>query len=580
MSLLNESWRQLRLLFEEEDDEAADGEAASPAPAAHAAPGGAGLRAEARRKRKLDMRERLAGMIQPDGTVQGGIVKFVNLFPIAACVGERWPIAFPKVELMSEAIIRRELDPWDLWAVQGDKGFALIFTDPNLSDEQANARCLRIFDAIREHLLGQVHVGRPRFDVDPRIMLRALDEDGEPPLVMDHPQPPGVWMPPAAALAARARYVPPSRGGTLERAASGARLLRSGAVSETTTPIDWMPGPEHAPRDMAVGRSDDRPEATVEVGRSHDKAAGEPEWVYATTEQRRAAIAEWDGPYEAPAELDPGRSRDKRPLDFMVIEGETEAQAVARYVTMGRFNTMFDAIEVRFRGFWSPRHQAVTTYLADARLRADDIDVDHATLAARADAVSALAALDIAVLARTLDAVVPRLEAGARFFFALPVAFPTLLRRADRHAYFDRWAALPEAVRRFGRFACYQSIGEIGDAALADIVGMLTRTGRTPIFTSPTTPASLERARSLRIKALALDGRRLDDDPAFDAARTVASIAHRHGMVTVFERVPPGARRRALETEASLIEGPLRRDAAALPARPVVLAPDAFAAEA
>jgi hypothetical protein len=595
MSLFNESWRKLRLLFEEEEIADAVGaeEAPEPAPPAAAAPGSTALRVEARRKRKLDMRERLARMIQPDGTVKGGIVKFVNLFPIAAAVGDRWPIAFPKVELMSEAIIRRELDPRDLWAVHGDKGFALIFTDTNLTDEEANARCLRIFDAIREHLLGQVHVGRPRFDVDPSLMLRALDEDREPPLVMDDPQPPGVWMPPAAALAARANYVPPSSGGAAQRAGAGAAILHSGAVSEAVAPIDWTPSPEHAPRDIAVGRSDDRLEATIEVGRSDHRAVGaveigrsddrrshEPEWVYATTEQQRASIAEWDGHYGAPDEFDTGRSRDKRAPDLtLIVDGETEEQAVVRYVTMGRFNTMFDAIAVRFRSFWAPRHQAVTTYFADARLRADDIDVDHAILAARADEVSALAALDIAVMARTLDAVVPRLEAGARFFFALPVAFPTLLRRADRHAYLDRWAALPEAVRRFGRFVCYQSIGEIGDAALADIVGMLMRAGRTPIFTSLAAPGSLDRARSLRIKALALDGSRLRDEPAFKTTREVAAIAHRNGIATLLERVPPGARRRALQTEASLIEGAPVPDAPALPDRPTVLTPEAFAAE-
>jgi len=243
---------------------------------------------------------------------------------------------------------------------------------------------------------------------------------------------------------------------------------------------------------------------------------------------------------------------------------------------MGRFNTMFDAIEVRFRSFWAPRHQAVTTYLADARLRAEDIEVAQAALVERADAVAALAALDIAVLARTLEAVVPRIEAGARFLFAIPVAFPTLLRRSDRHAYFDLWAAIPEAVRRFGRFFCYQSTAEIGDAALADLVAMLTRAGRAPIFANPLSTASLDRARTLRIKAISLDGSALERD--FDTAHAVASIAQRYGIVTFFERVPASARRRAIEGAASLIEGALLRGPDALPQRPEPLSPEAFAA--
>jgi hypothetical protein len=597
MSLFNESWRKLRNLFEEEADDAAVDDPAADAAPEKAAPGpgpghgASALRAEARRKRKADMRERLAAMIQPDGSIKGGIVKFINLYPIAAAVGDRWPIVFPKAEMMSESIIRRELDPWDLWTVQSDKGFALIFTDESLTDEQANARCLRIFEAIREHLLGQVHVGRPRFDVDPRILLRTLDEDGEPPLVMDDPQPPGVWMPPATEIAARAAYIPPSVVPRAAAADTGAGVIRSAAAPAAPEPLNWTPVPEPPPREIAVARSDERTAADVAVGRSFDRAAAaldvarsddkakrEPEWVYATVEQRRDAIAAWDGSYEAPEEFDAGRSRDKRLAEVSwVVDGETEEQAVARYVTMGRFNTMFDAIAVRFRGFWSPRHQAVTTWLAEPRLRADDLDVGQAELVRRADEVAALAALDIAVLARTLEAVVPRLEAGARFFFALPVSYPTLLRRADRHAYFDRWAALPEALRRFGRFACYQSTSELGDAALADVVGMLTRAGRTPIFANPLAAASLERARSLRIKAVALDAHGLADDKALEAARSVAQIGHRYGIVTLFERVPPAARRRALETEASLIEATPAADAAALPARPVPLPPDKFA---
>src|SRR5579872_836637 len=285
MALFNESWRKLRLLFEEEEDEAAVAEPADtqPAEATAAAPtSSAALRAEARRKRKLDMRERLAAMIQPDGSVKGGILKFVNLFPIAAHVGDRWPILVPKVELMAEAVIRREIDPWDLWAVHGDKGFALIFTDPNLTDEQANARCLRIFEAIREHLLGQVHIGRPRFDVDPRLMLRALDEDGEPPLVMDDPQPPGAWVPPAAELAARANYIPPGGGAATARS-QGPAIVRSGEVTESAAaPIDWQPAPERAARDIAVDRTGDRARGTVDVAQTHEKAKREPEWVYAT----------------------------------------------------------------------------------------------------------------------------------------------------------------------------------------------------------------------------------------------------------------------------------------------------------
>ncbi len=576
MSLLNDSWRKLRLLFEEEDDDA-PAEAAKPAEAAQLPAGGAARRAEARRKRKLDMRERLAAMVQPDGSLKGGRVMFVSLFPFAAYLGERWPITFPKVELMSEAIIRRELDPWDLWAAHDDKGFALVFTDPNLSDADAHARCVRIFDAIREHLLGQVHIARGRFDVDPRLMLRALDEDGEPPFVLEDPVPPGAWIPPATELAARRAYLPPG-GGTMAASDRTGGTVHTGTPTDPTAPIDWTPAAERAPRDVAVGRSDDRADRDVAVGRSHDKAARDPEWIYATPEQQRASIAAWDGTYEAAEEFDAGRARDQRISELVMRYGENEEQAVARYVTMGRFNTMFDAIDVRFRGFWAPRHQAITTYLADARLRADDLDMDHAALAARAEEISATAALDIAVLARTLDAVVPRLEAGARFFFALPVAFPTLLRRADRHAYFDRWAALPEALRRFGRFSCYQSIGEIGDAALADVVGMLTRAGRTPMFRGPATPASLDRARSLRIKALRLDAGGLGDTATYEALRGLAAIARRYGIVTLFERVPPTARRRALETEATLIEAALLPGPDALPNRPAVLAPEAFAA--
>jgi hypothetical protein len=413
------------------------------------------------------------------------------------------------------------------------------------------------------------------FHVDPRIMLRALDEDGEPPLAMADPQPPGVWMPPAAELAARANYLPPAGGAPAVAAAREAIHATPDAPAATPAP-GWVAAPAAPERMVEVARSHERPDGAVEVARSDDKPSTDLDWVYATTEQRSATIAAWDGSYDASEEFDAGRARAKRSAELVFLTGETEEQAVARYVTMGRFNTMFDAIEVRFRSFWAPRHQAVTTYLADARLRAEDIDVAQATLVERADEVAALAALDIAVLARTLEAVVPRIEAGARFLFAIPVAYPTLLRRSDRHAYFDLWAAIPEAVRRFGRFYCYQSTAEIGDMALGELVAMLTRTGRAPIFANPLSAASLDRARSLRIKAISLDGSALERD--FETAHTVASIAHRYGIVTLFERVPASARRRAIDGEASLIEGALLRGPDALPQRPEKLSPEAFTA--
>ena len=593
MSLLNDSWRKLRLLFEEDEDAAPADEAARPAAktvATGPAGGSAAARAAARRARKLDMQQRLAAMIRPDGSIQGGIVKFVNLYPIAAKVGERWPIVFPKVELMSESVIRRECDPWDLWALHDDKGFALIFTDPNLTDEQADARCLAIFEAIREHLLGQVHVGRAVFNISPRMMLRALHEGGEPPLVMKQPPDPGAWIPPAAELAKRAVYRPPEGGAIAADAAPGPGPAFD-ASAATPAAEGWVTAPESAERTLEVGRSDDKPvrdiavgrsfdrsDRAIEVGRSDDKPSGIGEWSYATSEQRRETIAAWDGKYEAPEEFDAGLSRDKRAIELKFEIGETEEQAIARYVTMGRFNTMFDAIAVRFRSFWAPRHEAVTTYLADARLRADDIEVGQAILVERANEVAAIAALDIAVLARTLEAVVPRIEAGARFLFAIPVAYPTLLRRADRYAYFDHWAAIPEAVRRFGRFFCYQPTSEIGDIPLAEVVNMLTRAGRTPIFANPLAPAALDRARSLRIKAIGLDASALDGD--FEQVRTIASIARRYGMVTFFQHVAAGARRRAIDGEASLIEGALLPGPDALPQHPETLPADAFAAGA
>jgi hypothetical protein len=265
--------------------------------------------------------------------------------------------------------------------------------------------------------------------------------------------------------------------------------------------------------------------------------------------------------------------------ELVIMSGESHDQAVARYVTMGRYNTMFDAIDVRFRAFWSPRHQAVATYLVDAKLRADDLDVDQALLVERADAVNALAALDIAVLARTLEAVVPRIEAGAKFFFALPVSFSTLLRRLDRHAYFDRWAVLPDAVRRFGRFACYESTAGIGDNALSEVVGMLSRAGRVPIFSHPNTTASLDRTRELRIKAISLDaGGFAADDRALETAKSVAAIAHRYGVMTLFARLPAAARRAALDSEASLLEGAMVATADALPTRPLAVTAEDFVA--
>src|SRR5437763_8716860 len=90
-------------------------EAAAAAAAASAATAGqaraerlAAMRGEQRQRRRRDMRERLAALINPAGLVSGALVKFVNLQPIADAVGtERWAESFPRIELMSESVIER-----------------------------------------------------------------------------------------------------------------------------------------------------------------------------------------------------------------------------------------------------------------------------------------------------------------------------------------------------------------------------------------------------------------------------------------------------------------------------------------
>lgn len=588
MSLFNDSFRKLKQLFE--DDAAAQAAAAAPV-ASTSNPGAAAMRAEARAKRKLDVRERLAAMIAEDGSVTGGLVKYINLYPIAACVGERWQLVFPKVELMSEAIIKRDIEPGDLWLVHNDQGFVLIFTDPKLPNEEADERCLRIFEEIREHLLGRRLVARPIFDVDPRILLFAIDEGGMPPLHLAELQPEGAWIPPATELAKRSRYVPPE---------TQARPVAEGFI-ETGRPAtpakeagpDWGESAEREAGLGAWGPSADRPEGSGAWSETREKPVATPDW--GETKERPEAIGKLVGDWRRAdaAETEFGVTRSRAVIDptFTPVAGESREETQARYVTMGRFNTMFEAIDVEFRSFWAVKQEMVGTFFVDPRLRAGadprlpagtesgdaGPPVTGAALIERAEAVGAQAALDMAVLDRALAAVTPRLLAGAKFFFVIPVGYSVLLRKADRHAYFDRWAAAPEAVRQLGRFQCYESTAAIGEAALSEIVIMLAQASRVPIFTSPTDPRHFDRLRDLRIQAVCLDGSGLTDSPAPEALGRACAAGHRLNIVTYLTRVGRAARRAALAAHPAFIEGPRLPAAKALPDRPLTLGVDGFA---
>lgn len=575
MSMLNDLFKKLKLLFGE-------AEGAAAAAVAQTTSQSGALRGEMRKRRRLDMRERLAQMIQPDGSVSGGIVRFINLYPIAAAVGERWPILFPKVELMSESVIRRDIQPDDLWLVHGDLGFAVIFTEAGLTDEVADQRCLRIFEDIREYLLGKKLVAIPSFVVDPRILLRALDEGGAPPLHLLDIQPRGVWMPPATELAKRATYLPPD---VLAALPPGPGI----EVSDTVEPD---------------------PTSVAEVARSHDRAQDRDVGSWHHAGDRAEHVPDWGQSFDRAGPVTPlltglhaddddgdifgGRRRIPVDADFVAVPGEDREQTRARYVTMGRFNTMFDAIDVDFRSFWTVKQEMIGTFLADPRLREAPADAPAYLLRGdptrtlfgsflfeRAEAVNASAALDIAVLRRTIEAVMPRLAAGAQFFFVVPVGYPTLLRKGDRYAFFDVWATLPEEMRRFGRFWCYQPAADVGDLALGEVIAMLDRTSRVPIFHGEPDSKLLNRLASLRIHAVSFDGaplRHPEDGAAYaDRLRQACNAAHKAGLSTFLERIDRPTRQSAVTIPVGAIEGPRLSGANGLPNRPKPIAADRFA---
>jgi hypothetical protein len=628
--------------------------------AAAPAPAGAGqarverlaaMRAGARERRRKDMREKLAFVIDPQGQIAGALVKFVNLQPIADAVGaERWADSFPRIELMSESVIERELGGDTLHVAHGMQGFLLLFTQADLEDEAADDLCDIVFDEIRRLLLGDGQANRPCYNCETRTLLRMLDETIPFPFVPSPRPQREITAPPAAlageerpqAAAAGAAATPDvgetphggmeweewreRSGGQGQFGVSGERgaPIAGYGASQTRPQSDRDVGRsedrqessqefarsadrqerdrevgrsgERAERIGEFGRSEDRPVSDIDVGRSADRpgdAAGRfqssadrpqiPAGQFGASAERAGAAG---GSFASSADrpvakggsfgssedrvdgmADWGMSRDRATQEWFFgrTRGRAETETDARYVPMGRANTMFDHVQIGYRPFLETRRSAVTSYLVAPSLAREGNLLEAAALFAQATRYNALPALDLAILDRAMTEIAPRFEAGVRFLFLLPLSFVTLMRRSDRYAYFDRWATVPVSVRKFARFYCYQPSGEIGETPLGEIATMLRFAGREPVFAMAPTAVEMRRLAYLRARSMMLDA----DAAPQGKLDQLCQAGKQHQLTLYLGGTRDAARRRAaVGAGAAFVEGAALTGIAAIPARP------------
>ncbi len=485
MGFLDDQMKRLKALF---DDDPVAGATPPPGRRSGAARAEAlAERTQASARRRRELREQLAEMLQPDGTLAGGIPKYISLRPIRDAVGERWGDVWSKIELMAQTVVRRESDGQDFSFANGEDGLIVVFTDPDLSSETADLICLAVFEDIRRYLLGETEVDVPLFDFDPR----ALKDDGD---VLDLP----IRITPKDELILRRER--------LKLGLAGADPADQRFSKATTARVQADAREAITPESLAI--PGDRP--------AGEPAEGDPDWGDSRT--RMAA--------EARLVID----RAAQPtLEPILVPGETRAEILARYSAMGRKASEFDDISVILKRFWQAGRRVVSTHLVLPRRTREDARWDEWALGTHATRLNAHAALDINTLMQGTFDMMPRFAEGARTFFLLPVAFPTLLRRADREAYFDLWTLVPAQMRKLGRFWAYQPLSEIGDLPLADVHTWLRGAGLEPVYSASLDRQTLVRCQDLRLQAVMVDCREVK------AKALLAGIAEaRHRKIVVY----------------------------------------------
>ncbi|MDX2103582.1 MAG: hypothetical protein SF002_13715 [Alphaproteobacteria bacterium] len=491
MGFLDEQMKRLKALFGDD-----------PVPGISAPPGrGTGiLRAEVmaersavRQRRVNELRERLAAMNGP-GTMSEGIARYISLKPIRDVIGERWPDVWPKIELMAESVVRRESNGNDISVAHGEHGIIVLFTQPGLSVETVDLMCAAVFEDIRRFLLGDTETDIPTFDLDPAALLAVLNGAEAPPIRLAPKETVRWWRHRLAAGLAGAdpaanRPEPPEPRLIVNTEAVG--------TEPEPSPTDW-------------GRSDTR---SLPIG-------------------------------------DFGTTSDQPQNEVSFNPTQTREELLARYSAMGRKATEFDDVEVRLRRWWQAGRDVVSTHAFVPTRQRGEHRWDWPALLAHADRLNAQAALDINVMMQGCFSLMPRFAVGARCFFLLPVAYPTLLRRADREAYFDLWALVPEPMRRLGRFWAHQPISEIGDTALTEVAAMLKRAGLQPVFTADLSLTSIKRAMDLKLGALLVQAASLEPRKLLEG---LAEARQRRLIIYVGGVTDPDLRRQAVRAGAQFL---------------------------
>lgn len=206
--------------------------------------GGAGA---ARRRAPIDL----------NPSISGASFSLVGLTELREQLGERWPELSARVHDLATAVIQRNLTRGDVFDVQGEDGYVILFD--HLTNAQAEFKCRVIAKEIAAKLLGADWVGRSAESV--------------------------VFELPEAALAA------PSFEAALDAAISRGRVL--GPLGEEPSPaLEVVPGDPVAPQGRLLAGVSIEPEGGLRretrsaahvlkpIERGQDDAAYSPVWEF------------------------------------------------------------------------------------------------------------------------------------------------------------------------------------------------------------------------------------------------------------------------------------------------------------
>ncbi len=99
------------------------------------------------------LEKHLAAICRENGSFVGGKINFLNLSHLKEKLGPKWPRVSRIVHMITEDIIKTNLDENDFFVRVNEKSYIIVFDD--LTQEQARLKCALIGQAILRKLLGE-----------------------------------------------------------------------------------------------------------------------------------------------------------------------------------------------------------------------------------------------------------------------------------------------------------------------------------------------------------------------------------------------------------------------------------------